>query len=58
MDHICRVITPPLESWDAFPNKAREVRILIRSASAFVDSAALLEFGEGETTGGEEVPLA
>src|SRR5439155_20188926 len=40
-----------------FANYAREIRILVRSACAFVDQAALLEFAEWQPRGGDGVIL-
>ena len=41
----------------AFPDDAREVRIIGVGTCAFVDQAALFEFGEGESSGGDGVIL-
>src|SRR5439155_3151955 len=39
------------------PDDAREIRILVRGARAFVDQAALFQFGEGQPSSGEGVIL-
>src|SRR5215472_5653917 len=40
-----------------FPDCAREIRVLIRSAGAFVDQAALFEFGKRQTACGDGMVL-
>jgi hypothetical protein len=43
--------------WKPCTHKAREVWVFVGRACAFVDPTALLEFGERETAGGDEVAL-
>lgn len=37
----------------AFADQAREIRVFVRGAGALVDQAALFEFAEGQSNGGD-----